>query len=83
MGHIFFNCLELGWIIEISLLMYLLFWQMIMEQSVVTWQDLIEYLDTIVQKHVCGGQGALEGQAVGDGTNILTSFVTLWPIGEK
>jgi hypothetical protein len=52
-----------------------------MEQSMGTWQALIEYWNKIVWNP---GPGVwLEGQAVEDGTHVLASFITLRPGGEK
>jgi hypothetical protein len=52
-GSSSWHCFKLGRVIEMSLLMYLLFWQRVMEQFTGTQQDL------------------------GNGTNIVASFVTL------
>jgi hypothetical protein len=45
-----YNCFKLGRIVELSLPMYLLFLQRIMEQSMRTWKALTEYQDKIVWK---------------------------------
>jgi hypothetical protein len=44
------NYFKLGRVIEMSLTMYLLFWQRVMEQSKEKWQGLIEYRNKIVWK---------------------------------
>jgi hypothetical protein len=53
------------------------------EQSVGTWQGLIEYQTKTTWKPGPGGSGELEGQAVGDRIHSVASFISLRPGGEK